>query len=169
MDYQLLKNNLLINVQRIHQLIQGVAFEQARWRPDPSSWSIVEVINHLLDEERLDFRVRLDIILHFPDNPWPPIDPKGWVIEGNYQQRDLDDSFAKFLTERRNSLNWVEKLESPNWDAVYTTSFGTMKAGDILCAWVAHDLLHMRQLIELHYAYLATTTKPFSMEYAGEW
>ena len=33
-------------------LIAGLAPEQARWKPDPASWSAVEVINHLYDEER---------------------------------------------------------------------------------------------------------------------
>ena len=48
----------------IRSLAQGISDEQARWKPDPDSWSLLEVINHLYDEERQDFRVRLEIILH---------------------------------------------------------------------------------------------------------
>jgi len=40
------------NAQTIHSLTSGVSDEQARWKPDPDSWSILEVINHLYDEER---------------------------------------------------------------------------------------------------------------------
>jgi len=51
------------NAGRIAALVRGVTPENVRWKPDPASWSILEVINHLWDEEREDFRVRLGIIL----------------------------------------------------------------------------------------------------------
>lgn len=57
---------------RIRALADGVAAAQARWRPDAESWSILEVVNHLADEEREDFRTRLDFILHRPGEGPPP-------------------------------------------------------------------------------------------------
>ncbi len=65
--------------ERIRMLVDGVDDEQARWKPDAESWSILEVVNHLYDEEREDFRVRLDSMLHRPGENAPPIDPQGWV------------------------------------------------------------------------------------------
>ncbi len=44
-----------------------------------------------------------------------------------------------------------------------------MTAGDLLAAWVAHDVLHLRQLVELRYAYLVEEAQPNSVGYAGEW
>jgi hypothetical protein len=34
---------------------------------------------------------------------------------------------------------------------------------------VAHDLLHMRQLVELHWAYTMTKGDPYRTGYAGTW
>ena len=34
---------------------------------------------------------------------------------------------------------------------------------------MAHDLLHMRQLVELLWAYTIEELKPQSVEYAGQW
>jgi hypothetical protein len=34
---------------------------------------------------------------------------------------------------------------------------------------VAHDLLHMRQLVELFYATAIGQQAPYSAQYAGEW
>jgi hypothetical protein len=34
---------------------------------------------------------------------------------------------------------------------------------------VAHDLLHMRQLVELHRDYMEQQIAPYSARYAGEW
>ena len=103
------------NAERIRALVQGVSDEQARWRPSATSWSILEVINHLFDEEREDFRVVLDHILH-PDQPWPDrgsIDPLGWVTARRYNERDLDESLNNFLTAREDSLAWLRGLPRP--------------------------------------------------------
>jgi hypothetical protein len=36
-------------------------------------------------------------------------------------------------------------------------------------AWLAHDLLHMRQIVELRYAYHQWQAQPYRVDYAGEW
>ena len=150
-------------------LVDGIPDEQARWKQDPDTWSILEVVSHLYDEEREDFRVRLDIILHKPDQTWPPIDPAGWVKERRYNERDMEGSLEGFLAERRDSLEWLKALNSPNWDAAYETSFGKIRAGDMFASWVAHDQMHMRQLIELHRAHTLLIIDPYGSEYAGQW
>jgi hypothetical protein len=157
------------NAQRIGGLVKGVAVERARWKPDPDAWSLLEVVNHLYDEEREDFRVRLDIILHHPDRPWPPIDPQGWVAERAYNQRALDASWRAFRDEREASLAWLRGLSSPDWDATYAAPFGPITAGDMLASWVAHDVLHMRQLVELHWAYTGQLVGSRRVDYAGAW
>ena len=157
------------NAECIRALVSSVSVEQARWKPDPDSWSILEVINHLSDEERLDFRVRLDIILYNPGGAWPPIDPQGWVKERKYNERELASSLQSYLDERRSSLTWLVSLTNPDWEARVPTPWGSISAGDMFVAWAAHDLLAMRQLVELQYAWTAQISSPYSGEYAGEW
>ncbi len=169
MDIEHLAALMAENAARIRALVRGVSEQQARWRPDPESWSILEVVNHLLDEERQDFRVRLDYTLHRPGEPWPPIDPEGWVTERKYNQEELEASLDRFLSEREASLAWLRELAAPNWEATHETSFGPIAAGDVFAAWVAHDLLHMRQLVELHWAYTTAELKPHRVDYAGIW
>jgi hypothetical protein len=161
---------LMNNADTIRTLVQNVGDEQARWRPQPASWSILEVINHLYDEEREDFRQRLDYLLHRPGEPWPPIDPQGWVTARQYNQRDWAASLDNFLDERRQSLEWLRSLANPNWQKLSDRPpLGFVSARDMLAAWLAHDLLHLRQLIELHWAYLAQQARPIALDYAGGW
>jgi len=169
MDYEYFDRQLSQNAGRIKALVSGTSLEEARWKPLPESWSILEVINHLLDEEREDFRVRLDIILHHPDRQAPPINPQGWVVERQYNQRELTESLQGFLDERRKSLEWLESLSSPDWDSVYKAPFGEIRAGDMLAAWVTHDQLHMRQIVEIQRAYVEGKAEPYGLDYAGEW
>lgn len=157
------------SANRIAALVEGVSTEQARWKPDPASWSLLEVVCHLYDEEREDFRQRLDLILHQPGQAWPPIDPRGWVTARGYNQRELGPTLQSFLSERQASLAWLAGLEAADWQAAVPAPFGSIRAGDMLASWAAHDLLHLRQLVELQHAYLLELTAPFDAAYAGPW
>ncbi len=155
----------------IRSLVEDITEEQARWKPNPEKWSILEVINHLYDEEREDFRKRLDLVLHKPGHPWPSNDPEGCIIERKYNNRDLADSLQKFLQERKHSVNWLESLSSPDWNAQYEhPQWGAISAGTLMASWVVHDFLHIRQLSGLHRVYIALLVKgSYSIDYAGTW
>jgi hypothetical protein len=124
-------------------------------------------VNHLHDEERDDFRARLDLTLRTPGAPWPRIDPEQWARDRRYHERELGPSLAALLRERRASLDWLAGLASADWSAVHHhPTLGAMSAADVLAAWIGHDHLHIRQLNELHWQYLAT---PAALSYAGGW
>lgn len=163
-------SQMSLQAERIRALVEGVSDEQARWRPDAESWSILEVVNHLYDEEREDFRVRLDLLLHRPDEVAPPIDPQGWVTERTYNQRELAASLGNFLAERQRSLDWLRGLGAPDMAAEVRMPWGAIyHPGDMAAAWVSHDLLHLRQLVELHWAWTQRAVAPYDAAYAGEW
>lgn len=157
------------HAQAIEQMATGIHPEQARWKPHPTDWSLLEVICHLADEEREDFRARVRWALDGGVAPWQPIDPQGWVTSRGYNQRELPAVLADFLAERQTSLAWLRGLDAPDWTQEYPAPWGSIRAGDFLAAWLAHDLLHLRQLTELHYAWAAAQSAPFSLQYAGEW
>ena len=170
MNLEYFTTRLSENMDTIQSLVQGVTEEQARWKPTPEEWSILEVINHLYDEEREDFRTRLDLLLHQPGQPWPGIDPQGWVVERSYNTRDLETSLNNFFQERQRSVSWLEGPSSPAWKVRYEhPQAGEISAGDLLASWLAHDFLHIHQLAQLHWEYLSILAKPYSTRYAGTW
>lgn len=170
MNLNLLITHLTANAERIRTLLQGVSDAQGHWKPTPTDWSIVEVVNHLYDEENEDFRAHLDHILRQSEQPWPRIDPQGWVTERGYNQRNLDESLTRFLAARQQSLAWLAALPEPDWAVTATAPWGgPMSAGDMAASWIAHDLLHIRQLVELLWADTVRQLAPSSPEYAGEW
>jgi hypothetical protein len=169
MEIESMARHLEEGARRLRALVAGVPDQQARWRPDASSWSILEVVAHLADEERLDFRVRLDYALHHPGAAWPPIDPEGWVIERRYNDGDLGEALGRFLAAREDALSWLRTLSSPAWDTTATAPFGSLRAGDLMAAWVGHDVLHMRQIVRLHWQYVSQQVAPYTTTYAGRW
>lgn len=170
MHYIAIARQLGQQAQTIHSLATGVTEAQARWKPTPEDWSLLEVINHLYDEEREDFRQRIDYLLHRSGEAPPPIDPVGWVTARDYNQRDLAASVQNFLNERNQSIAWLHGLVNPAWSNTYHHPSGfTISASELLACWAAHDLLHLRQLIELHYAWHQAQVAPLSLAYAGDW
>lgn len=167
MEHKEIIRRLAHNEGMIQGLVRGLDKEQVRWQPGPKKWSVLEVINHLYDEEREDFRRRLDLTLHKPGAAWPANDPEKWVSERRYNERDYENSIDGFLSERRKSIAWLEKLETPEWNAAYDHPvFGTVLAGDLLCAWLAHDYFHARQISNILLLYTEMISAPFSIRYA---
>jgi hypothetical protein len=150
-------------------LLRGISPEQAAWKPVPEKWSMLEVVNHLYDEEREDFRQRLELTLADPAQEWPAIDPPGWVASRKYGARELDASLDNFLGEREKSLAWLKGLSAPAWEHRHEVSGGVRSAGDLLASWLAHDFLHIRQLARLHWQYLSVIAAPYETTYGGPW
>jgi hypothetical protein len=168
MNHQKIIAHLGVNSDVFKYLFQSVSDEQACWKPGEERWSILEVINHLYDEEREDFRKRLELVLNNPEEQWPPIDPEGWVVKRKYNERNLSQSLHNFFEEREKSLLWLKKLDWPDWQATHHhAQMGPMSAELILANWLAHDLFHIRQVTDLHFAYLTKVVKPVSLDYSG--
>jgi hypothetical protein len=169
MDIQNAHSQLKTQGGAISTLTSELTIKEARWKPNPESWSVLEVLNHLVDEEIYDFRAHLDHILHTPEKEWPKIDPEGWVTQRHYNQQIFNETLLRFEAEREKSLGWLARLSAPDWDSAVTQPWGTLSAGDMLAAWLAHDLLHIRQLVELRYQITKAAYHPYQVDYAGKW
>jgi hypothetical protein len=163
-----------------HALARGLTVVQSlcrhaddafvRWKPDEKTWSMLEVLGHLLDEEREDFRARIDFTLNRPGEPWPAIRPAEWVTERHYNAQDLSKQIGSWHQERVDSLEFLRAHEHADWmRAAQAPWGGELRAGDLLASWVVHDALHIRQINELYYTWQRRQLAPFDASYAGDW
>jgi hypothetical protein len=156
-------------------MFAGITPEQARWKPNPEKWSLLEIVNHLYDEECEDFRTRVQMTLEDPSRQWPMIDPQGWVTKRAYGDRELGESIERFAAARKESLAWLRSLdeggnssEALPWDNAYQhPDIGPLRAGDLMLSWLEHDYLHMRQVAGLMYQFAETLAEGYSPKYAG--
>ena len=169
MEFKTLYKELVNSTEMIRALLADISQDEAQIKPNSESWSILEVVCHLYDEEREDFREHLDFILHRQNEEWHRIDPDGWVTERKYNEHNFAEMQEKFFAERKNSLEWLQGISNANWETTYSSQFGSMKAGDMFTSWVAHDNLHIRQLTELRRNKIERITKPYDIQYAGDW
>lgn len=169
MKFQILYDELGYSTEMIRSLLAGVTLEDAMVRPGAESWSILEVVCHLYDEEREDFREHLDFILHRQNEEYHVINPQAWVTERKYNERDLNDMKVMFFAERTKSLEWLNTISTSDWEITYTSQYGSVTAGEMFSSWIAHDNLHIRQLVELRRHRIERITQPYPIEYAGDW
>lgn len=169
MNFSTLYRELENSTEMIRALLVGITQEEAQIKPNPESWSMLEVVCHLYDVEREDFREHLDFILHCQDEEYHAIDPQAWIKDRKYNEQDFQVMQEKFFSERQKSLKWLKEISESDWDITYTSQYGSVSAGEMFSCWVAHDNLHLRQFVELRRARIEKITKPYPIEYAGDW
>jgi hypothetical protein len=169
MEFKTLYQELVHSTEMIRALLADISQEEAQAKPSRGSWSILEVVCHLYDEEREDFREHLDFILHRQHEEWYSIAPQAWVKLRKYNEQNFATMRKKFFLERGKSLAWLRTIQNSDWKIIYKTKWGTMRAGDMFAAWAAHDNLHIRQLVELRRRRIEKITQPYHIQYAGDW
>jgi hypothetical protein len=169
MKTDLIIHHLETNRLVFQSLLEGKEPDEYNFRPDKNSWTILEILCHLYDEEREDFRTRVKNTLTNPGKQPPPIDPPGWVKNRKYAEQLYGERLKSFLTERKESIKWLRSLNNPSWKNAYThPTAGVMTAYGLLANWLAHDYHHIRQINRRLYEYLQKKSG-VDLEYAGEW
>ena len=113
MEFNTFYQELQNSTEMIRALLAGVAPEAARLKPSAESWSMLEVVCHLYDVEREDFREHLDFILHRQNEAWHMIDTQGWVTQRSYNEQNFAEMQEKFFGEREQSFEWLNGLRIP--------------------------------------------------------
>jgi hypothetical protein len=138
-----------------------------RARPLPDEWSPVEIVCHLRDEEAEDFGARIRVVVD-GGHAFARIDPAQWAIDRRY--RDDDPATALTLLKQRRSANldYLAAIDAARLDhAVDLQSGGALSGRDLLAAWVAHDRLHVAQIVATITRVDADRLAPLRTEYAG--
>lgn len=173
MNPQALFDRLSAFPARLTGLLTGITAEDATWKPADGAWSVLEIVRHLEDEEVEDFRTRVRMTLEDHTQTWPPIDPEGVAVQRKYNEDDLQKSLARLIAHRHESLNWVQDnitLIGENTETAYEhPRFGPIKLGELFAAWVAHDQLHLRQIVKRLFQMTERDAGNFSTRYAGDW
>jgi len=169
MNHSKIINELSRNKNVFKELMAGKTEEEYMWKSSPDKWCLLEIICHLYDEEREDFRTRTKHVLETPELDLIPFDQLAWINDRKYIEQNYTVILSKFINERERSIKWLESLHHPNWNN-YTDhpKFGQMSAKMFLSNWLAHDYLHLRQILKLKFDYLKNISGE-TLVYAGNW
>ncbi len=149
-------------------LLTGIPKPEHSWKPASDKWCLLEVVCHLFDEEQMDFKFRMKHVLEHPGKELPKMDPLSWVKDHDYMGQDYESMLEKFLRERDASLEWLGKLGEVDWNSSWThPKYGPLKAKMFFANWLAHDYLHIRQIMKIKHQYLQHITGE-ELKYAGD-
>lgn len=171
MDQDLIIQKLESNSTLYKSLLENISIEQSTWKPNPNKWSILGIVNHILDEEKWDFKQRMEFALEIQQRDWKRIEPIKWAEEERYNSGDLSKTLTELLGERKSSIEWLKGLDSPDWKSLDNYP-GThvLTAEQSLANWLAHDYLHIRQINKMNWLFLSNQiAKGTDLNYAGEW
>jgi len=165
------KKELKTNKSVFNSLFNSLEEESYTWKPNAEKWSALEILCHLIDEEKEDFRFRMNFIIENQKPPLPSIDPVNWAVQRNYASQNFKEKFKAFFLERDQSLEYLDSLDcqADYWNNTCEHQhFGLLTPEFFLNNWLAHDLLHIKQLTRLKYDYLTYKSKQ-RIDYAGQW
>ena len=132
--------------KKIERLIKGVPAKKLMTRPEPTKWSVAEIIAHLADTELVGgFRVRL--ILGENGVAIQAFDQDVWAEKFEYRKRDPKKSLASFRALRENNLALSESIPKSMWDNYGMHSErGKETITRVVHMFAGHDLNHLGQI-----------------------
>ena len=113
-----------------------------------NTWTVFDIIGHLIFADRTDWMPRLRRILSEGENvPFDPFDRLGQVREN--QGKTLDQLLTEFAAARERCLQELQGLNLQTTDLERRgrhPALGAVSAAELLATWAVHDLNHLHQL-----------------------
>ncbi len=132
----------------LNGLLRNLPKEWTHGNEGPDTWSPFDVVGHLIHGERTDWMVRAEIILgNAPDKTFDPYDR--FAQFKNSKGKTLEALLEEFDTLRGDN---IRTLRSKNLSTVdlgrkgIHPELGEVNLGQLLSAWVVHDLGHIAQV-----------------------
>ena len=97
------------------RLLGNVSEADSLIKHAPYTWSIKEVIGHLVDSERI-FAYRALRIARGDSTPLPGFEENDYVRVAGFDRRPLPELASEFDTVRRSTLSLFESVEEAAWE-----------------------------------------------------
>jgi hypothetical protein len=133
----------------VRAMLEGLS-EEWTTGGDENNWAPFDITGHLIHGEVTDWIPRAEIILRQgEDRRFEPFDRLAQfeLSEG----KSFEDLLHEFEIKRRESLvtlrSWKLTDEQLDLKGVHP-EFGEVSLSELIAAWVAHDLTHIRQITQ---------------------
>lgn len=131
----------------VSALLDGLPETWVRATEGEGTWSPYDVVGHLVNGERTDWLGRARHILSGDPSPFTPFDRTAQFRES--EGKSLQELLATFAELRAQNLSELRGMHLGEGDLERTgrhPDFGEVRLGQLLAAWVVHDLDHVAQI-----------------------
>jgi methionine--tRNA ligase beta chain len=146
--------------RRLRELIAGRTTEELSRKPDPSKWSVVQILAHLADTELVG-GWRFRSILASDGVPLQPFDQDAWADTFQYQDVDPFESCQAFAALRASLLSLLKRVDQKLY-ANYGmhAERGKESVEHLVRLYAGHDLNHLGQIERMIAALPTLTFRP---------
>ncbi len=134
----------------IEKLVDGLPSPWLHHHDGAGTWSAYDIVGHLAHGDRTNWVPRAVMIIDSgTGRPFEPFDREAMLTQARQPIESLVHSFRQI---RERSLAELEALKLQGSDLDRRglhPSLGEVKLGQLLAAWVAHDLTHLSQIGEV--------------------
>lgn len=146
-----LKTVLQDQMQKTEDFFNSIPEEKYLFKYAPGKWSIKEVIQHIIDTERV-FAYRALAFSRKDVHTLPSMDENSYAINSNADNRKFRDLTDEFLTVRKSSIFLFNSFSSQQLDELGKTSdyeMSTKAMGYTIAGHAAHhiNILKERYLV----------------------
>lgn len=135
----------------LQSLLCGLPSEWTHVDEGAGTWSVREVLAHLIHGEEADWIPRVRHLMEWGDRkPFPPFDRTFAFAE--QRERAVEELVDEFSTLRRKSLGSLAALSLTTTDLAREgrhPEFGRVTLSQHLATWVGHDLTHLSQIVRV--------------------
>lgn len=144
-------------------LLTGLPETWVRATEGEGAWSPYDVVGHLIHGERTDWLPRARYIMAGETRPFEPFDRTAQFTES--EGRSLSELLKSFDELRRENLDALSGMNLSDEDLGRKglhPALGEVTLGQLLSAWVVHDLDHLTQVARTLAKVYAEAVGPWS-------
>jgi hypothetical protein len=135
----------------LHHLLNGISDDWVLNNEGPDTWSVFDVIGHLIHGEKTDWMDRIEIILSdSAEKNFTPFDR--FAQFENSKGKSISMLLDEFIAIRNANLEKLRQLHITAKDAQKTglhPAFGEVRLSQLMATWVVHDLNHIAQIARI--------------------
>ena len=122
-----------------------------RWNEGGETWTVYDIVGHLIHGERTDWMPRVEHILRHGDAVmFPAFDREAmFTASKGLTIGQLLETFDRLRGESLDRLNQLALTDADLARRGRHPEFGTVTMGQHLATWVAHDLDHISQIVRV--------------------
>jgi hypothetical protein len=131
---------------KLKKLTSGLTTSQLKRRPEPTKWSIAEIIAHLADAE-IVASWRMRSIIGENGITIQPFDQDQWASVFNYRNRDAKRSLEVFRVMRESNLAMLKEIDPEIWNNYgMHLERGKESVAHLTRLFAGHDTNHILQI-----------------------
>jgi hypothetical protein len=132
----------------LNALLRGLPETWTLRNEGENTWSVFDVVGHLIHGERVDWMPRAKTVLQFGETqPFASFDRLGHVRESQGKSLEqLLDEFARLRSENLVELRSLNLRQNDLERRGRHPSLGVVTLSELLATWAAHDLTHLHQI-----------------------